>query len=89
MNALSDALLRKRIQDLATKIDVENLRQEMKGEFALVRQEMKSDSSLLRQEMKNIDARLDGHLTLIKWMLGILIPAVLAIVIRIFFFPVR
>jgi hypothetical protein len=48
----------------------------------------KHDVDQARQEIKNLEARLDGQLTLLKWMLGATFAGVIGIIVRLFFLRV-
>ena len=78
--ALAEAL-QSGFQELATK-------SELKVENDQIRQEFKNEAALIRQAMKAMEARLDGQLTLIKWMLGATFAGVIGVLIRLFFFRI-
>ena len=78
--ALAEAL-QSGFQELATKSDVKN-------DMEQLRQELKNEAALIRQEMKGMEARLDGQITLVKWMLGATFAGVIGIMVRLFFFRI-
>ncbi len=63
------------LKELATKDDLAQ-------SINLLRTDLKADIGLLRAEM-------NGQFKLVNWMLGALIPLVVAILVRLFFIPVR
>ena len=54
------------ITDVATKQDLQQLRQELKGEIAQLRQEMKEEISQLRQEMTQVRQELKGEIAQLR-----------------------
>ena len=77
------------LANLATKQDVELLRQEVKQDVELLRQEVKQDVELLRQEVKQdvellrqeVKIRTDSltdQITNLKWMMGLMFAVLLA-----------
>ena len=54
------------IADVATKQDLHQLRQELKGEMAQLRQEMKEEISQLRQEMTQVRQELKGEIAQLR-----------------------
>src|SRR4051794_22301296 len=82
-------VLQSGIQDLATKNETTQIRQDLKTEIAQVRQDLKHESESIRQEMKQMEQRLDakidnlaarvyGELALMKWMLGSTVAGIVA-----------
>lgn len=45
----------------------------------------KQDIELLKRDIKDLDIKLTGELTLLKWMLGVLLGGVVALILRAFF----
>ena len=45
----------------------------------------KQDIELLKRDIKELETKLTGELTLLKWMLGLLLGGVLALILRAFF----
>lgn len=45
----------------------------------------KQDIELLKRDIKDLDTKLTGELTLLKWMLGVLLGGVVALILRAFF----
>jgi len=60
--------------ELATKRDIERL----EGQF-------KRDVDRLEAKMDRIDTKLSGDLTLVKWMMGLVLGGVMALIMRAFF----
>jgi uncharacterized protein involved in exopolysaccharide biosynthesis len=54
------------LADVATKQDLQQLRQELKGEMAQLRQEMKEEISQLRQEMTQVRQELKGEIAQLR-----------------------
>jgi len=75
------------IADLTTKGDLKDVRQELKGDINSVRQELKSDINSVRQEVKQLEIKLTGEITLVKWMLGFMLAGILSLVMKAFFVP--
>jgi uncharacterized protein involved in exopolysaccharide biosynthesis len=69
------------IADVATKQDLQQLRQELKGEIAQLRQEMKDEIVQLRQEIGMLRQHVDGEIsqlrrdmnTNFRWTIGLII----------------
>lgn len=55
---------------------------EAQGEAELA---TKHDIDLLKRDLKELETRLVGELTLLKWMLGLLLGGVLALILKAFF----
>ncbi len=45
----------------------------------------KQDIELLKRDIKELETKLTGELTLLKWMLGLVLGGVLALILRAFF----
>jgi molybdopterin converting factor small subunit len=85
VEVLSTVLLAANLGELATKRDLEELEQ-------ILRRDMEELEQSLRQEIKELELRLDarfealkGEQTLLKWMLGLLLGSVVALVLKAFF----
>ena len=45
----------------------------------------KQDIELLKRDIGDLETRISGELTLLKWMLGLLLAGVLALILKTFF----
>jgi hypothetical protein len=86
-------MLEVNLKDLATKSDLQSI----KGEIQTIKNEIKSElqevktaiehrTQEIRQELKQVETRLNGDIFLVKWMIGTCFTAVVAVLIRLFFF---
>ncbi|MBF0458191.1 MAG: hypothetical protein HQK99_09880 [Nitrospirae bacterium] len=79
-------------QEMATKADINAIRQEMatKADIKAIRQEMatmatKEDLLKVESKLSERMTRIEGELTLVKWMMGIMLAGVISLVMKAFF----
>lgn len=85
--------------ELATKADIKSVRAyietlcgEMQAEFKAIRGEMQAEFKAVRGEMRELELRMDarfekvfGEMTLLKWMFGLQIAGIVALILKAYF----
>lgn len=79
--------LRRDLKDLEMRMEAKIDQLEAKFNIKIDKLEVKFDTRIDKLEAKvdRLDTRLTGELTLIKWMLGLLLGGVLALILKTFF----
>lgn len=78
------------LKELVTKDDlqlaVSELRREISDLMTEVKQDLKEESLKINNKIDTLQAKLNGEMALLRWMLGIIITILAGIAIRLFFF---
>jgi len=76
-------------QDVATKGDLSALKNELKSDMAALKNELKSDMATLKNvlqlELQKELAPVKSDILLLKWMVGVIVAGVVALVVKAFF----
>jgi hypothetical protein len=73
-----------KLEASAIRLDIANVRTELKEDIANVRTELKENIANVRTELKEDIGKLAGDLSLLKWMVGICISLSIAIIAKMF-----
>jgi len=79
-------------ENLATKMDIELVKRDIKELEVSLRRDMKEmetalrhDIELVKKDIKELELKFEGQFTLLKWMLGVTIAGTLSLVLKTFF----
>jgi hypothetical protein len=73
------------VEHLASKTDIQALRQDLQERTIGLRSDLRDLETRMRARFDTLEAKTDGKLLLLQWMLGLVIGGVVALIHKAFF----